>query len=1262
MLNELLKVIKENNFNESEVSLESNELIDLIISLKRYDLIKLFDEKLFTSDNLLKIIENSENEGNITFLTNYKYHLMDKEGILQTIINKGYYNIANVFFNDIKKSTELFDVYLNNIDKYNSSFQIIKSCANDYPLKLFNALNDAKRYDLIALLLNERITLDNDLIDIINKGVNEIIQYLNTFKLDFSISLINENPKLFEILFLNGFSKVISCSYYFGSSQINALINNSEIIRKKIIDYLNTENDEYIKTVRDRAKFIFNESSALYILLNRNILDYINEFKSNAWNIENQLLCIKLIREGKIKKEKIDKNALLDYYVKYDKRDRVSYSQNIYDTNNIRTLDNAKNISKLLETTNDKYIILLYKFVVENKSDNICRLVYALLEGDINNAKKLIDDKGITSYFESYLKYDRDYILNNNSSISDMNSNYLLYKELVLKYSNNNIDFFNKYLMINDNSIDLLINNGMFTRYLIELLLNPDGINILSSLLDENYKLDLTEIELSLIDIIKNIPSEKQKEDFINYYNKNKSSLSIDNLYSLYSIFNRINNTNSFELRKQADNIIPRLLLKTNPMESYEKLEYTLTSGCVPEFYKRFVIYKELYGDTEIKDDSLITSPVLKNTTSREEADKVILSDLLNISVANNSQDLFNYLNQLNKGNELYLKIITGEKKEVQKNEIELLHDYRIKYEYIADYVMNLKYDKTENDLHTIHNIEKAYCVKQGFPYIDSLAPLLLHNLMFKDIFKIFPNETILRGTGAMHSILRNLQEEIRDSKKSGISIEQGDFIKGINSDYLENILSFGILSKEFLGEDSQTDMTHLDTDMSLIEKKYESIKELMQSNLIGTNFGDMSLLLSRDYMEKHCNLLITKDEFGEKKLSVDDYKKMELFKYNGNHYCIRTGVPSCCIKGIIATKNFDRTRFLVSKGNNYIPIYDKEGNLLYSFNDYENDKAKMAGLSYYEKHEYILSKNLINEDINSVLCNLQNDIYSTKFKRDAILKKLQPIFDEYFLDTRETISNSVLNGTIEIYDTGSTGRNTNIPNDGDFDFILRIDRDFINSSKFNDFVLKIYNAFGYPKGDTKVIRLENVKLEEIDEPLKIEMTIIDRNSKMDYSTDMCLKDRLNTIQRLYPNDYNAVKANIIFAKEFFKKAGIYKINEHGFGGVGIENFILQHGGSFIDAIEDFLKCSDASNSFQEFKRIFHIYDYGKNHFAFTENNYKKVPFPYDDYASFLDEKTYEKMKKLFREYLYNIKERKTKSEILDLDNNIDIKTSGIHI
>ena len=89
----------------------------------------------------------------------------------------------------------------------------------------------------------------------------------------------------------------------------------------------------------------------------------------------------------------------------------------------------------------------------------------------------------------------------------------------------------------------------------------------------------------------------------------------------------------------------------------------------------------------------------------------------------------------------------------------------------------------------------------------------------------------------------------------------------------------------------------------------------------------------------------------------------------------------------------------------------------------------------------------------------------------------------------------------------------------------------------------------------------------------------------------------------LWDNAYRQVLANIIYAKQFLKAAGVYKQWRNpeakgvgGLSGVGVENWILQHGGSFKQAARDFLAVADNYPKFEDFCVHYPVWDYGENH------------------------------------------------------------------
>ena len=132
----------------------------------------------------------------------------------------------------------------------------------------------------------------------------------------------------------------------------------------------------------------------------------------------------------------------------------------------------------------------------------------------------------------------------------------------------------------------------------------------------------------------------------------------------------------------------------------------------------------------------------------------------------------------------------------------------------------------------------------------------------------------------------------------------------------------------------------------------------------------------------------------------------------------------------------------------------------------------------------------------------------------------------------------------------------------------------------------------------------------------------------------MTLQDRLATIKRNNPEKYKYVIANILLAKQVLKKAEAYKPNrgeipQGGLGGVGIENWILQNGGSFIDAAKSFVDAADGK-SFLAFKSAYQIWDFGDNHLAERRGQYAHDNFVENN----MSEAGYKKMVKALKKYL----------------------------
>lgn len=191
------------------------------------------------------------------------------------------------------------------------------------------------------------------------------------------------------------------------------------------------------------------------------------------------------------------------------------------------------------------------------------------------------------------------------------------------------------------------------------------------------------------------------------------------------------------------------------------------------------------------------------------------------------------------------------------------------------------------------------------------------------------------------------------------------------------------------------------------------------------------------------------------------------------------------------------------------------------------------------------------------------------------------------------------------------------MPGDGDFDFMLRhnLPQEIISGLAS----LVSSNTVGEYALVADGIRAKDVKLPS-GEIVDIDITYASKSLDLDYTSDMCVRDRLNSIKENNPEEYSAVVANIIMAKKILKSLGIYKkfgskdaTKYGGFGGIGVENWVLQNNGSFEQAVNSYLEAAEKSKNYEEFIENYPIYDFGKNH---RQKDYDSVR--YDRFSAFL--------------------------------------------
>lgn len=378
--------------------------------------------------------------------------------------------------------------------------------------------------------------------------------------------------------------------------------------------------------------------------------------------------------------------------------------------------------------------------------------------------------------------------------------------------------------------------------------------------------------------------------------------------------------------------------------------------------------------------------------------------------------------------------------------------------------------------------------------------------------------------------------------------------------------------------------------------------------------------------------------------------------KEDGNYYFVAdlSKVPYHRVRDLAVPRHIHDLAFLLAICNKYIPIYDTNGNLLVTMEEFKELRRKMSGLSEYDAGEFQFSDNLNLPDIEVLMKDMEKDRKQVALVAPVIEQRTKQVVEQ-----RMGLTGGIadLKTSYELINTGSTGRGTNVPNDFDFDFAVRMElgefrrtfssKSFANVSRLQsllqeEFVLVPSNLINVT---TARLKLHDVNVhftkengEETEEKYDIDFSFFS-NIKSFLSTVGALEQRLEQIRVQNPEKYYMVLANIVYAKKVLKAGSVYKPSrsdksQGGLGGVGIENWILQYGGSFIDAAQSFVdaakKCIEMYNvdlndinnynndskdgpaykAFIEFQKIYPVFDFGK-----SLESVSKGIYPYDDFV-----------------------------------------------
>jgi hypothetical protein len=746
------------------------------------------------------------------------------------------------------------------------------------------------------------------------------------------------------------------------------------------------------------------------------------------------------------------------------------------------------------------------------------------------------------------------------------------------------------------------------------------------------------------------IPDAALQREFVSFMQNSSYDVTEDNIILVAKVLQRLATSNSLEMR--APNIrsalAEQILKSSNPMESLNKIEDMFIKNNIPTVGKIYSCFEILYPEFENIHFGSGTSPTLaKSSTLGKKV--IVFSDLIKAAFGSNNKSVNEYIRNIEFGSKMFARIKEGKiqfdslepdaKEELIlfRNHLATLYNNTLKSKK-----NNITFKNTDDILADILKLSKELSPNGTLDY--NLGDRVIR--MFCGAAGI---NTLEEAKEYIDTKIKIADARNREAAKKTMVLEKGDLIEGIGDYFcLESILQNGCVAGEFLGAKGKSDATHLTADFSMITSSEGTNEQKINASPTARTYGRVWIVLKNDGRFK---ITKTDEETIDTKWDKNKVETYYAYACGKDHYGIRTGIASSEINYIMVDNYHPRIGFEIAKNGFYIPVVNVNGEVLFTPEDYDKLRSKLSGLSYYGLPKYEISKNLIAPGIEETKKQIQADVEPTRVQNESIETAIKNALIEAGIPgVTFEFSPDLSKGISEVYSTGSTSRNTNVPNDCDFDYLVKVDKEiYFDEKKLAELKTKMKEKLHLGDGFGGKISGS----QEIDgRKIEIEISFCPRTDKIDFSTDIALSSKLAAIREQYPDSYMDVLANIVFAKKFFKGIKTYKSlksdsSQGGLGGIGIENWILQHGGSFVDAARDFVEIADKAKKsgnktwFERFKELYQVYDLGKNHYSEKQDSTGgEIVYPHDDFVgdhNKMGNEGFERIVTALKDYLYKL-------------------------
>lgn len=544
---------------------------------------------------------------------------------------------------------------------------------------------------------------------------------------------------------------------------------------------------------------------------------------------------------------------------------------------------------------------------------------------------------------------------------------------------------------------------------------------------DSSYPTDLVKVLLDL---------DKNRD-----LNNSNINIIIDNLPKLgEDVITRLLNSNSDMIRANSGQLISAVatLDRQSALEVIEDTERLFSKDNIPDFVKLYKFYENVVErDKHVLQKAINNGakypPELQQAGSERAGKRIIFSDLLNISLKSNNKSLRKFIDLLESGNETYVKYLNngGDLSLLTEDERHTLKKYSETLYTIYDESLVSEHDKkrpsgkiknSKDYMKTLEELTKRY--------IGNAFPKDLSNEVLKTVIGRY--DELLAGKRTLEDFRTYMDQiNIRSNRrhaelaKTKLTLESGDLIKGVRNaeDFLQDLFSNGIRAGEFLGTDTHTDLTPLDSDHSLIlpETIGRNLKDTISRTSSGS-YGNFYLVIKKDprkiqftrddpekpkgetqyqsKLGKNADRETIKARINNRINGTFEEPRLEAFSsgVTGNdHYGVRTGMSITDVDYIVVSNYDKRIGYELAMNGTFIPVVNIDTNeVVFGVDDYKKIRQQMQGLSYYGTKKFEIDQSAYTSRVEEKVAqlfpdgNVEESISEkdAKVKRDAIERK----------------------------------------------------------------------------------------------------------------------------------------------------------------------------------------------------------------------------------------------------------------------------------